>query len=193
MEKGAERIAQDMRDIAQTRVAIAEKLGAIEHHVGRTMQHARTTMTELADKTTSTVRETVQETKEALDPSVHVTRHPWISVGGAVCLGYAVGAIYRRGWRITTGIAPYNPQGVKGAALSDHEGGERCRTNPSTIWVGVERALQDELGVAKNGIIRFGQHLIREMIRQAVPALMQLVGGHHREENPRSASDPPRQ
>ena len=117
MDKGAERIAQDMKNIVQTRVAIAEKFGAIEQHVYTTMQHAKTTMTELADKTTSSVRDTMKVTKETLDPRVHVTRHPWVSVGGAVVLGYAVTAISRRGRRSTTGIVPYYPLDAKGAAV----------------------------------------------------------------------------
>lgn len=214
MDKGTERIAQDMRDIVQTRVAIAEKLGAIEHHVGTTMHHARTMMTELADRTTSSVRETVQVTKEALDPSVHVTRHPWISVGGAVCLGYAVGAIYRRGWRITAGVVPYYPLGAKSAAVmptsdssalerresgvypfypdpeANHGEGAQGRNNRSTIWGETERALQDELGVARNGLIRFGRSLLREMVRQTIPAIVQIVVGDRRERDSRSASDP---
>ena len=214
MDKGAERIAQDMRDIVQNRVAIAEKLGAIEEHVGSTMRHARTMMTELADKTTSSVRETAQRTKEVLDPSVHVTHHPWISVGAAVCLGYAVGAIYRRGWRTTTGVVPYYRQGMKGAAVmpisgssaperresgvyplytrsaADYEGREQGRTDRSTIWAEVERTLQDDLGVARMGFIQFGRSLLREMVRQTVPALVQIVIGNRRERHSRSPSDP---
>ena len=214
MDKGAERIAQDMKDIVQTRVTIAEKFGAIEQHIGTTMQHARMMMTELADKTTSSVRETMQVTKEALDPSVYVTRHPWIFVGGALVLGYAVGTIYRRGWRITTGVVPYYPLGAKGAAMmpasgspsserresgvypfyphpaADQGRGEQGQANQLTVWAELERALQDELGVARNGFIRFGRGLLREMVRQAVPALVQIVVGNRRERDSRSASDP---
>ncbi len=62
---GAERIAQDIQDIVQTRVAMAEKLGAIEQHVSTTIHHASTTMTQLAEKTTSSVRATIQATQEA--------------------------------------------------------------------------------------------------------------------------------
>lgn len=211
MDKGAERIAQDMKDIVQTRVAIAEKFGAIEQHVYTTMQHARTTMTELADKTTSSVRDTMKVTKETLDPRVHVTRHPWVSVGGAVVLGYAVTAISRRGRRSTTGIVPYYPLDAKGAAViptsdtsapkqresgvypfyshpaTDHGEGDRSRNNRSPIWGEVERAFQDELGVARNSFIRFGRGIVREMVRQAIPALVQLVGGYRRERDARSA------
>ncbi len=216
MDNGAERIAQDMKDIVQTRVAIAEKLGTIEQHIGTTMQHARVTMTELADKTTSSVRETMQVTKEALDPSVQMTRHPWVFVGGALGLGYAVGSIYRRGWRITTGVVPYYPPSAKGAAMmpasgspssegqepgvypfypqpaADQGRGEPGPADRLPVWAELERAVQDELGVARNGIIRFGRGLLREMVRQAVPALVQVIGGTRRQRDSRSETDPAR-
>ena len=170
MDKGADRIAQDIKDIVQTRIAIAEKLGAIEQHVGSTMQHARTTMTQVADKTTSSVHETLKATKEAFDPRVHVARHPWVFVGGTLVLGYAVGALYRRGWRID-GVVPYYPRGAKGAAVmptsgspsseqqesgvypfyphreADNASKEQGRSDRLTLWAELERVLQDELGV----------------------------------------------
>ena len=34
------------------------------------------------------------------------------SVAGAL-LGYAIGALYRRGWRVTTGVVPYDRPGTK--------------------------------------------------------------------------------
>jgi ElaB/YqjD/DUF883 family membrane-anchored ribosome-binding protein len=214
MDNGADRIAQDMNAIVQTRVAIAEKLGAIEQHVGTTLHHARTTMTQLADKTTSSVRDTMQATQEALDPRVHASRHPWAFVGGALVLGYAIGALYRRGWRVTTGVVPYDRPGTKGAAVmpmngspsserreagvypfyphpaADHGSGEQGQADRLTVWAELERTLQDELGVVRNDVIRFGRGLLREMLRQAVPALVQIIGGNRRDRDPRSASDP---
>ena len=215
MDKGADRIAQDIKDIVQTRIAIAEKLGAIEQHVGSTMQHARTTMTQVADKTTSSVHETLKATKEAFDPRIHVTRHPWVFVGGTLILGYAVGALYRRGWRID-GVAPHYPRGAKGAAViptsgspsserqesgvhplhppreSDHASEEQGRSDRLTLWAELERVLQDELGVVRSGFVRFGRGLLHEMLRQAVPALVQIIAGNRREQAPRSEHDSPR-
>jgi hypothetical protein len=213
MDNGAERMAQDIKDIVQTRVAMAEKLGAIEQHIGATMHHARTTMTQLADKTTSSVRDTMQMTKDALDPRVHAARHPWMFMGGALVLGYAVGSFYRRGGRITTGVLPYYPPGTEGAAVmprsgsssserrksgvypfyphqaADHGRGGQGQAGRLTVWAEVERALYDELGVARNSLIRFGRGLLREMVRQAVPALVQIIGGTRRERDSRSESD----
>lgn len=213
MDKGMDSIAQDIKDIVQTRVAIAEKLGVMEQHVGTTMQHARTMMTQVADKTTSSVCETMQATKEIFDPRVHAARHPWVFVGGALALGYAVGTLYRRGWRIN-GVVPYYPRGAKGAAVmstsgspsserqesgvypfyphvaADNARGERGQPDQPTVWAELERALQGELSGVRSGVIRFGRGLIREMVRKAVPALVQIIGGNHRERSHRSASDP---
>jgi len=212
MDNGADRIAQDIKDIVQTRVAIAEKLGAIEQHVGTTMQHARTMMTQVADKTTSSVHETLQATKEAFDPRILVARHPWAFVGGTVALGYAVSALYRRGWRIN-GVVPYYPRGAKSAGVmpvsdspsserqesgvypfyppreADHASAEQGRTDRPTMWAELERAVQDELGGVRSNVIRFGRGLIKDMVRQAVPVLLGVIASNRRERHPRSASD----
>lgn len=212
MDNGADRIAQDIKEIVQTRVAIAEKLGAIEQHVGTTMQHARTMMTQVADKTTSSVHETLQATKEAFDPRVHIARHPWMFVGGTVALGYAVSALYRRGWRINA-VVPYYPRGAKSAGVmpmtgspssereksgvypfyppreADDVSAEQGRADRSTMWTELEQAVQDELGGVRSKVIRFGRGLIHDMVRQGVPALLGLIASNRRERNPRSASD----
>jgi hypothetical protein len=212
MDKGADRIAQDIKDIIQTRIAIAEKLGTIEQHVGFTMQHARIMMTQVANKTTSSVHETLKATKEAFDPRIHVTRHPWVFVGGTLVLGYAVGAFYRRGWRID-GVIPYYPRGAKGAAVmptsgspsserqesgvypfypdreSDNASKEQGRSDRFTLWAELERVLQEELGVVRSGFVRFGRGLLHEMLRQAVPALVQIIAGNRQEQAPRSEYD----
>jgi hypothetical protein len=210
MDSGTERIAEDLKAIVQTRMAMAEKLGAIEQHVSSTMHHARTTMTQVAEKTTSSVRDTMQVTQDALDPHVHAARHPWAFVGGALILGYAGGALFRRGWRSTTGAVPYYPPGVGGAGVmptsgsssseqrresgvypfyphqgEDHGSGNQGQADRPAVWAEMERALHDELGVVRNGVIRFGGGLLRQMIRQAVPALVQIIGGTRHEQDPR--------
>jgi hypothetical protein len=216
MDEGADRIAEDLKDIAQTRMAIAEKLGAIEQHVGTTMHHARTMMTQVVDKTTLSVNETMQATKEAFDLRIQAARHPWIFVGGAVVLGYGISALYQRGWRITSGVVPYYPRGAKaapvmpksGAASSreeepevypfyppSHEAGEvggvQDHAKGPTVLGELEKALYDELGVVRNSIVRFGRDLIHEMVRQTVPALIQVIAGSRHERNHRSGGDPP--
>jgi ElaB/YqjD/DUF883 family membrane-anchored ribosome-binding protein len=205
MEKGAEDISQDIKAIVQTREAIADKLGAIEQHVGTTMQHARMKMTQLADQTTFSVRETMQATKEAFDPRVHAERRPWVFVGGALILGYTIGALYRHGWRITTGVVPYYPPGARSAAVMPasgsppsserHESGiypfypdletatgrnTQDHSDRPTVWRELERTLREELDVVRNDFIRFSRSLLREMVRRAVPALVQIVSSGYR-------------
>ena len=213
MDKGAERIAQDMKDIVETRVAIAEKLEAIEQHVGATMQHARTVMTQVADKTTSTVDETVKATKEVFDLRIQAERHPWMFVGGAVILGYGVSALYHRGWRISSGVFPYYPSKAKAAPVMPKSGSspsseeqesgvypfyppDDVRREPRheervTMLGELEQAFQEELGEVRSNIVRFGRGLIHEMARQAVPALVQIITGSRRKGHSQSASDTP--
>lgn len=211
MDEGADRIAQDLKDIVQTRMAIAEKLGAIEQHVGTTMQHARTMMTQVADKTTSSVNETMQATKEAFDLRVHAERHPWIFVGGAVILGYGISSLYHRGWRIRSGVVPYYPSGAKAAPVMPKKGAapsqeqepgvysfyppsheaDQGRAKRLTIVGELEKALHDEFGVVRNNVVRFGRGLIHEVVRQAVPAFVQIIAGSRRERNSRSTHDSP--
>jgi hypothetical protein len=213
MEKGADRIAQDIKDIVQTRVAIAEKLGAIEQHVGATMNHARTIMTQVADNTASSVRETMTATREACDLRVHASHHPWRFVGGALVLGYAVGTLYRRGRQNTNGAVPYYPPGTKAAAVMPRDGSssseqqepgvypfyphqaadnERViqgQADRHTVWAELEDAFHAELGVVRSGLIRFGRGIFREMVRQALPALALIIGGDRGERNPPSESN----
>ena len=154
-------------------------------------------MTELADKTTSSVRDTMQVTQEALDPRVHVARHPWVFVGGSLILGYAVGALYRRGWRINTGVVPYYLPGSMGAAVMPMSGspsserresgvypfypelerdkgrGARGQADRISVWSEFEGALHDELGVDVTGVageaVRLGRRR-RGMGRRRRPA-----------------------
>jgi hypothetical protein len=216
MDEGADRITQDMKEIVKTRVAIAEKLGAIEKHVGATMQHARTTMTQVANKTTSSVHETMEATKEALDPGVHAARHPWLFMGGALALGYGVGMLYRRGWRITSGVVLYYPRSAKSAPIMPKSGspssgqrqeagvypfyppsgeaddarGKQSPTHRLTILGELEEALHDELEAVRGSFVRFGRGLIRQMVRQAVPGLIHIITGNPRERTPHFGSDP---
>jgi ElaB/YqjD/DUF883 family membrane-anchored ribosome-binding protein len=199
MDKRAERIAQDIKAIVHTRVAIAEKLEAIEQHVGTTMQHARTMMTQLADKTTTSVRETMQVTKDVLDPTVHAARHPWVFVGGALALGYAVGTIYRHGWKFSSGVVPYYPPGAKGAPTMPPKGspsspagkpgvyqfypehgteksdGPRGQTNRPTIWAELEDAVRVELDFARSGLIGIVRNVVRELVHRTVPVIVKKI------------------
>jgi hypothetical protein len=212
MDKGANRIAQDIKDITQTRMAIAEKLGAIEQHVGATMKHGRMIITQVAENTTSSVRETMKATREACDLSVQASRHPWGFVVGSLLLGYAFGTLYRRGWQITNGVVPYYPPGTNGAAVMPGNGSpsseqeepgvypyyphratnnarrEQGQADRFTVWGELEGALQAELGVIQSGLIRFGRGLLRELVRQAFPTLVQIIYGYRGRRNLHSES-----
>lgn len=211
MDRGAEQIAQDMKAITETRMAIAERLSEIEQHVGTTMQHARTMMSHLEDSTTSAICETMQVTKDAFNPSIHAARHPWLFVGGALILGYAVGTVcFRDDRRIPAGVIPYYPPGTEGAtvmptngapsseqvesgvypfyphgAMDNRRSDQRSAARP-TLWAELEQTFQEELAEVRSGAIRVGRGLLRDLIGHAVPVLAQIL------RNPRDGDRPHR-
>ena len=52
---------------------------------------------------------------------------------------------------------------------ADHGRGPQGQADQFTVWAELELALQDELGVVRDGFIRFGRGLFREMVRQTLP------------------------
>jgi len=99
----------------ETRKALAEKVEALEKQVVSTVKDTTQTVTEtVADvkeavqETVGTVGETVQKTvetvKETFDFRKLVENRPWVAVGGAVTVGYLLGAMLSRG--SSAGSAP---------------------------------------------------------------------------------------
>jgi len=197
MDRAAERIAQDIRNIVNTRVAIAEKLGVIQHHVGGTMKHAKDVIGEMADKTSSSARTATEVTANVLDPVVQLGRHPWALIGGALVVGFAVGTMQRRGWKLSDGVVPYYPPKAKGAPIMPAKGSSSSQTEESgvyrfypqhrvsnpdrpTIWAELEETVRGELDAARSGLIGIVRGMVREFVRRAVPVVVQKIDGSGR-------------
>ena len=112
MDKGMDRIAQDVKDIVETRTAIADKLGKLEYRFASTVEEAKTMAENFADRAQSMIEDTMDSVKEATDPSRLVSHHPWVMVGGAIMVGLAVGRLLRQEGN---GIIPYYPPGSHAA------------------------------------------------------------------------------
>jgi len=100
MDRGAGRIAQDLKDIAKTREAMAHKLDLLEQRLQDTVQATKSMVSDVVEKiqeTTEDVRdkaeEYVQNTKRALNPSYQIQERPWLMLGGAILVGYALGRL----------------------------------------------------------------------------------------------------
>lgn len=95
MDNELEVIHHQMED---TRASLAEKLDTLENHVLDTVHEATDAVSHTVEdvksvvgNVTDSVQETVETVKEAFNLSDHVRRHPWVSLGGAVAVGYVGG------------------------------------------------------------------------------------------------------
>jgi len=105
-----------------TRTALTEKVEAIEEKVAAVVKEAADTVNKTVhdvtetvestvstvsdsvhtvksalDSTVNTVSDSVESVKEALDLSGYIDRYPWVTVGGSVALGYALGSLFPSG------------------------------------------------------------------------------------------------
>ncbi|MBX3319062.1 MAG: hypothetical protein KF890_04215 [Nitrospira sp.] len=119
MDKGMDRIVEDVKEIVETRTAIADKLEKLEHRFTSTVQEAKTMAEDFAGRTQSMFEDTMGSVKEATDPSRLVSNHPWAVVSGAIIVGFAVGRLLREG---QNGVMPYYPPGSQAANVMPSSG-----------------------------------------------------------------------
>jgi len=81
-----------------TRASLADKLDTLESHVLDTVHEATDAVSHTVEdvksvvgNVTDSLQETVENVKEAFNLSDHVRRHPWMSLSGAVAVGYLGG------------------------------------------------------------------------------------------------------
>ncbi|MBX3300694.1 MAG: hypothetical protein KF693_00605 [Nitrospira sp.] len=121
MDQGMDRIAQDVKDIAETRTAIADKLEKLEHRFTSTVAGAKIMAGDFATRTQSMIEDTVDSVKDATDPSRLVSNHPWVLVSGAIMVGFAVGRLLRQDGN---GVIPYYPPGSHAAPVMPSSGAD---------------------------------------------------------------------
>ena len=119
MDKGMDRIVEDVKEIVETRTAIADKLEKLEHRFTSTVQEAKTMAEDFAGRTQSMFEDTMGSVKEATDPSRLVSNHPWAVVSGAIIVGFAVGRLLREG---QNRVMPYYPPGSQAANVMPSSG-----------------------------------------------------------------------
>jgi ElaB/YqjD/DUF883 family membrane-anchored ribosome-binding protein len=83
-----------------TRASLADKLDTLESHVLDTVHEATDAVSHtvedvksVVDNVTDSLQDTVETVKDAFNFSDHVRRHPWMSLGGAVAVGYVGGTL----------------------------------------------------------------------------------------------------
>lgn len=198
MDQRTDAIDQDVKDILQTRMAIATKLDALEQRVIHRAEDATMHVTQLLDRTTQQMNQFVEKTKTAIDPSRQVQAHPWLMVGGAFCVGCALGLLERGTRRQRPGVYPYYPPGVKGSRIMPGSAASRQPKEPegvyefypgdhrahspgasqrsSTMWDSISREFQQETDEAKQAVLKLGHSLFAEFTKRMVPEIARTFG-----------------
>lgn len=186
MDQRTARIAEDVKDIVQTRTAISETLNLIERRLTGSIEEAKHTASDFVDHAKSTVEDAVASTKQAIDPIYQAKHHPWLFLGGAVLVGFAIEAM------ITTKPKSYRyyPPGTSGVSVMPQEGqraqvrsgvysyyperrndGDEASAGPETSGL-----LTEQLGVIKHQLAVAASTLASAWIRDSVPLLAKKFG-----------------
>lgn len=198
MDQRTTTIDQDLKDIVHTRVAIAEKLELLEQRIKDTAEGATMKFSQMLDETSHSVNQMVDKTKAALNPIHKVDEFPWLMLGGAIGVGFAIGMMESRSRR--SGVYPYYPPGARasrvmpesarqpGATTERKEGiydyyptGPRPRTRQSAshrsnLWDGMSQEFTQEAEETKAVLMQFGRSLMLELARKMMPEIARSFG-----------------
>jgi hypothetical protein len=160
MDQGAGHITKDLKDIAQTREAMAHKLDLLEQRVQDTVDAAKTTVSNAIDQmqdATGTVLGNVEgfveKTKEAF--TLHrINERPWLLLGGAILLGYALGRL-EEGRSADFGSA----------------GSRRITRKRPNLWDGLADQIQEEIEFLRGAVIQTGRSFLHDILTK-VPATL---------------------
>ena len=200
MDQRTSTLDQDLKDIVDTRVAIAEKLELLEQRIKDTAEGATMKFSRMLDETTQSVNQMVDKTKAALDPIHKVDEYPWLMLGGALCVGYAIGLLESRTRSQRSGVYPYYPSGAhasrvmpefarqEGAAADQADGvydyyptGPRSQKSQetdhrTTVWDSMSREFSQEAEQAKTVLLQVGRSLMLESARKMMPEIARSFG-----------------
>lgn len=194
MDQRTRVIDQDLKNIVHTRVAIAEKLELLEQRIKDTTEGATMTFSHLLDHTTQNVNHLLDKTKSVLDPGRKIGEHPWLMLGGALCVGYTIGLLELRSLAHPRGVYPYYPPSAHGSRVmpesdrqtrpsgkeegvydyypsgpQSHAG--RSAQDGMSIWDSLSRELGQEAEQVKTVLMRAGSALIVEFTRKMMPEI----------------------
>jgi ElaB/YqjD/DUF883 family membrane-anchored ribosome-binding protein len=193
-------IDQDLKDIVETRVAIAEKLELLEQRIRDTAEGATMKFSRMLEETTQSVNQMVDKTKTALDPIHRVDEYPWLMLGGAVCVGFAIGLMESRSRSERSGVYPYYPSGAHASRVmpesARRDGASNAKadgvydyypTGPqsqasqsahrrSSVWENLSREFSEEAEETKTVLMQVGRSLMLEVVRKIVPEVARSFG-----------------
>jgi ElaB/YqjD/DUF883 family membrane-anchored ribosome-binding protein len=162
-------------DIDQTRSDLAQKVEQLEEKVRDTVLSATENVNDTIESVTSTVQQTVHSVQQTFDVNYQMQQRPWLLIGGAVVVGFVVGAAVSRqrsgmGWGRSGRPADFSP-----SAESPQAPAERFAPQPESRGPSLVSNLLTQFGPEINKVkevaIGYLVGMARDAIKDALPAL----------------------
>jgi ElaB/YqjD/DUF883 family membrane-anchored ribosome-binding protein len=178
MDQGSDEIRQDMSEILRTRAAMAEKLELLEERIQDTVEEAKANVMDIMDNVKDTAEELVDRAVRTFDPIHHVNQHPWLTLGTAVLIGYAVGKL---GDRLTNDSGYAREPGYTPEPLLTGTVSEKLSGIPREMIDDVTGQMVNELDHIKDAVVVAGRTFLREIAKQAIATLAESLetAGRH--------------
>jgi ElaB/YqjD/DUF883 family membrane-anchored ribosome-binding protein len=171
-------------DIEQTRSALTEKLETLEEEVMGTVRNAKETVEETIENVTDTVQETVESVQRTFDLEYQMQQRPWVLIGGSVVAGVAVGYFADNlraratSWEDRSrNVSRDGPSAASGATAfrsPQQEFAPPRREGPSFFQSLLSR-FDKEIGMVKELAIGYAAGVLRDMVKEALPAVKEQV------------------
>jgi ElaB/YqjD/DUF883 family membrane-anchored ribosome-binding protein len=185
-------VTQLHEEIDKTRSDLTDKLQTLEDQVKDTIHSATEKVGDTIEQVTSTVQETVESAKSTVNDTVGAVRQtfdleyqmevrPWTMLAGSVCVGLLAGALVGRQSRGRSlgELASSGYRGMSeslasaGSAAQDYA--QRAREQGPSLLSQVYHQFEPELAQVKEMAIGYAAGMLRDMIKQAVPALREQI------------------
>ena len=179
-------------DIDKTRSDLTDKLQTLEDQVKDTILNTTGRVEETIEQVTSTVQETVESAKSTVNETVGAVRQtfdleyqmqvrPWTMMAGSVCVGLLAGALVGRQTRgrslgevASSGYRGLS-QSLASAGSAAQDDAQRAREQGPSLASQLYHQFEPEIQQVKELAIGYAAAMLRDMIKQAVPALRDQV------------------
>jgi DNA-binding protein YbaB len=172
------------QDIEQTRSALTEKLETLEDEVMGTVRSAKESVEETIENVTETVQETVETVQRTFDLNYQMQERPWVLIGGSVAAGVAAGYVLEglrpraTAWDDSTRYVPTESRPAdKGGGAFGYQQARYTppRTEGPSFFQSLLGRFDKEIGMVKELAIGFAGSVLRDMLKEALPAVKDKV------------------
>jgi DNA-binding protein YbaB len=171
------------QDIEQTRSALTEKLETLEDQVLGTVRSATESVEDTIENVTETVQDTVESVQRTFDVEYQMQQRPWLLIGGSVAAGVAVGVV-ANSLRPRTSAREDSPRfeasngpsrGPGNAFIPPQPAYSPPRREEPSFFNMLLGRFDKEIGMVKELAIGYAAGVLRDMIKEALPAVKERV------------------